>query len=73
MVVVVVWGGGGSCKLGKPYASPCMPGTGKLFYRGEKEVWRAVENRVPGFSLTESFPGKRGLASSCWTLFIIIR
>ena len=32
------------CNHGEPHVSPC-PATGELFYRGEKEVGRAIVNK----------------------------
>ena len=34
--------------------------------REEKEVGKAIVNRVHGFSLAESLPGKKSRLSSCW-------
>ena len=47
-----------------------MAREGDHLYRGEKEVGRAVVNRVHDFSLAESLPGKRSLSSSCWVLLL---
>ena len=41
----------------------------RTFYTEEKEVERALVDRVRGFSLAESLPGKRrSISSSCWVL-----
>ena len=47
------------CNHNEPYASPQTAREGGCFYRGEKEVGRDVVNRIHGFSLTESLPGKK--------------
>ena len=53
----------------KLLASPSMAREGEHIYRGEKEVGRAIVNRVHGFSLAESSPGrKRSLSFSCCAL-----
>ena len=42
---------------------------GERFFRGEKEVRRALVNRVHGYLLVKSLSGKkRSLSSSCWAL-----
>ena len=60
----------GICSHGEPRASLHAAREGELFYRGEKEVWRAaVVKRAHGFSLAESLPGKkRSLFPSCRAL-----
>ena len=48
----------GVCNHGEPRASPLTAREGELFYREEKEVGRALVNRVHGLSLAELLPGK---------------
>ena len=58
---------------GKSCASPSTAREGQLFYRREKEVWRAIVNKesrkTKSFSLAELLPERRGgLSSSSWAL-----
>ena len=50
---------GSPCNHGESCASPCRAREGEHFYRDEKEVGRAIENRVQGVSLAEFLPGKK--------------
>ena len=57
------------CNHGEPCASSHMAREGEHFYKEEKEVGRAVANRVHGFLFAESLPGeKRSFSSFCWAL-----
>ena len=56
------------CKHDEPRTSSRMAREGERFYRGENEVGRALVNRVYGFSLAQSLPGKKSLSSSCAAL-----
>ena len=47
------------CNHGEPYASPHMTREGEGFYRGKKEGGRDLVNRVHGFLLAESLPGRK--------------
>lgn len=43
----------------EPHASPQMAREKGLLYRSEKEVGRAIENIVHGYSLVELLPGQK--------------
>ena len=45
---------------------PTQQGKKNSFIEGEIKVGRATLNRVHGFSLSESLPGKRNVSSFCW-------
>ena len=48
-------------------SSRCMASEGEGFYSGAKGSWEATVNTIPGFSLTESLPGKVSL----WGFFLL--
>ena len=56
----------------KPHASPCTTGEGELFYRGEKEVGRAIVNKESMAFHWLSLCQKRSLFSCCWALFPVV-
>ena len=47
------------CSLKPCRASPCMASVGEHFYRGGKDLGRAIVNSVCDLSLAESLPGKK--------------
>lgn len=47
------------CSLKPCRASPCMASVGEHFYRGGKDLGRAIVNSVCDLSLAESLPEKK--------------